>query len=255
MDTPTVALIGSPPWTEEAARAVAAAGCRLASPAGRDGYLAWLVDRQTALILVDAACDDWQHFTTAPKVNAATRRIPVVVVSPDEDRTREAYTVGADLVLAPADLPERMGVVIADYARIQPADRAARLASQCADALPDLARRGVEQFNNGAYYRQHDSFEALWMEEPGPVRELYRAILQVGIAYFQVTRNNPLGAHKMILRSIQWLNVLPDVCQGVDVARLRRDAARLRDYLEALPDGADLTEIPDDLLGQVHLVS
>jgi CheY-like chemotaxis protein len=254
MDTPLIALIGSPPWADEATRLAASAGCRLVDFAERSGYLARLADEQVALILVDGQYPDWQHFTTSPKVNAATRRIPVVVVSSDDDQTLEAYAAGADLVLSPAELSARLGRVIADYARIQPEDVVARLADQCAEPLPERAHEGIEQFNIGEYYHQHDSFEELWLEESGPVRELYRAILQVGIAYFQVTRHNPRGAHKMILRSIQWLNILPDVCQGVDVVRLRVDAMRLRDYLESLPEGAELAEYPDDLLGKVHLL-
>jgi len=254
MDTPLIALIGSPPWADETARLAEAAGCRLRDFGGRSGYLARLADQQAALILIDARYPEWQHFTTSPKVNAATRRIPVVVVSDDEDLTLEAYSAGADLVLSPADLPIRLAGIIADSARLQPEEVAARLADQCDEPLPERALEGIEQFNSGEYYHQHDSFEALWMEESGPVRELYRAILQVGIAYFQVTRHNPRGAHKMILRSIQWLNMLPDMCRGVDLARLRVDAMRLRDTLESLPEGADLTEIPDDLLGKVHLI-
>jgi uncharacterized protein len=254
MDTPLIALIGSPPWADEAARLAEAAGCRLRNFTQRSGYLARLADEQAALILVDGHYPDWQHFTTSPKVNAATRRIPVVVVTNDADLRRDAAAAGADLVIAPGDLAARLDQVIADYARILPEDTAARLADQCDEPLPERALEGIEQFNQGEYYHQHDSFEALWMEESGPVRELYRAILQVGIAYFQVTRHNPHGAHKMILRSIQWLNIQPDVCRGVDVARLRADAMRLRDYLESLPEGAAMAEFPDDLLGKVHLV-
>ena len=70
------------------------------------------------------------------------------------------------------------------------------------------------------------------MEEERPIRDLYRAVLQVGIAYYQVTLGNHRGAHKMLLRSLQWLALLPDVCQGIDIASLRADAARVRTELE-----------------------
>ena len=86
------------------------------------------------------------------------------------------------------------------------------------------------------------------------MRDLYRAILQVGVAYYQVTRGNRRGALKMLLRAVQWLNVLPAICQGVDVARLRDDAARVRVALEALPPDADLSQFDRSLLGSVHLV-
>jgi predicted metal-dependent hydrolase len=96
---------------------------------------------------------------------------------------------------------------------------------------------GVERFNQGAYYAQHDAFEALWMAESGPVRELYRAILQVGIAYYHVTRGNHAGGLKMLRRCVQWFAVLPDECQGIDVRQLRNDAARVHAALLAIaPD-------------------
>ena len=78
------------------------------------------------------------------------------------------------------------------------------------------------------------------MHEPGPVRQLYQGVLQVGIAYYQITRGNGRGALKMLLRSIQWLAPLPDVCQGINVAQLRADAAAVRAELERVgEDGID----------------
>ena len=96
----------------------------------------------------------------------------------------------------------------------------------------------IARFNAGDYYDQHDFFEALWMAEPGPVRDLYRAILQVGVAYHHITQGNPRGALKMLRRSAQWFASLPDVCQGVDVRQLREDAAAVEAALRAA-DGAD----------------
>jgi predicted metal-dependent hydrolase len=97
---------------------------------------------------------------------------------------------------------------------------------------------GIEKFNAGEYYAQHDLLEAQWMAEIRPIRDLYRAILQVGVAYYHITRGNYRGAHKMLLRSVQWLAILPDVCQGVDIRQLREDSAQVRAALETLPEGA-----------------
>ena len=38
----------------------------------------------------------------------------------------------------------------------------------------------------------------------------------------------------MFLRMLQWFAPLPDRCQGIEVARLREDAATARAHLEAL---------------------
>lgn len=75
------------------------------------------------------------------------------------------------------------------------------------------------------------------MADKGPGRDLYRGILQVGIALYQVQRNNYRGAIKMLLRVRQWLDPLPAICRGVDVARLRENVQQIYDQVQEL--GAD----------------
>jgi predicted metal-dependent hydrolase len=104
----------------------------------------------------------------------------------------------------------------------------------CSETLPAPAREAIALFNAGEFYRQHDLLEALWRSEPRPVRALYQGILQVGVGYYQVTRGNAQGAAKMLVRAARQLAPLPDVCQGVDVARLRADAARVLAELRRL---------------------
>ncbi|MFN8386863.1 MAG: DUF309 domain-containing protein [Anaerolineales bacterium] len=56
------------------------------------------------------------------------------------------------------------------------------------------------------------------------VRDLYRGILQVGVAYLHITRGNYDGAVKVYKRSQRWLKDWADVCRGIHVEELRRDA-------------------------------
>ncbi|MBW4437649.1 MAG: DUF309 domain-containing protein [Pleurocapsa minor GSE-CHR-MK-17-07R] len=106
----------------------------------------------------------------------------------------------------------------------------------CSEPLPPRAQEAISLFNSGEYYLQHDLLEALWRDEPRRIRDLYQGILQVGVAYYQATRGNRRGAVKMLLRAERWLADLPDVCQTVDVAALRADAARVKAALLALRD-------------------
>ena len=128
----------------------------------------------------------------------------------------------------------QLDTLVADLARLPDAATLAQLACECGQALPPLAVTGLEFFNRGLYYRQHDLFEEQWMATAGPVRDLYRAILQVGVAYYQIERGNYRGALKMLQRSVQWLYLLPDSCQGIDVAKLRRDSYAVRGELQRL---------------------
>ena len=99
---------------------------------------------------------------------------------------------------------------------------------------PDLLLKGIHEFNAWAFFEQHETLETAWRNEPGPVRQLYQGILQIGVAYYQIQRHNYAGAHKMFERAWQYLDPLPDICQGVDVVRFRSDAHAVQAELERL---------------------
>lgn len=204
---------------------------------GREGRL---FDRMTslhpALLLFDLNNDaiPWREWIAALKSAAATRRIPVMCYGShmDVDVMKTARAVGADVVLARSRFTAGMPELFQRYAHIP--DRAA-LSIACSEPLSALARQGIEKFNEGDYYAAHDALEEAWMMDEGPGRDLYRGILQVGIAYYQIEKNNYRGAVKMLLRVRQWLDPLPNTCRSVDVATLRADIDRV--YAALLPLG------------------
>ncbi|RMF77371.1 MAG: DUF309 domain-containing protein [Chloroflexi bacterium] len=253
MREPLVVITGAPQWAEAAEAQIRDGGFDCVRYPEREHYISRLADDNAALILVDGDRDDWQVWVTSPKVHNATRRIPLVFVSADVTRHDEALLSGANVALIPDDLQAQLPDILTNYARVMDAETQAQLVDECAQPLPPLALQGVEKFNAGEYYSQHDLFEAQWVETEGPVRDLYRAILQVGVAYYQITRNNHRGALKMLLRSQQWLAILPDVCQGVDVRQLRADAARVRTALEHTAPG-DVATFDRSLLKPVRFV-
>ncbi len=101
----------------------------------------------------------------------------------------------------------------------------------CDEPLSDEALNGIMTFNAGEYYAQHDIFEALWANTDAPIRMLYKAILQVGVGYYQIQQGNLRGAIKMLRRADKWLAQLPDVCSEVDIRQLRHDAKQVHDAL------------------------
>jgi uncharacterized protein len=104
----------------------------------------------------------------------------------------------------------------------------------CQQALPPLALRGLELFNRGAYFEAHEELELAWRAEQGAVRELYRGILQIAVAYYHIQRGNYPGAVKMFFRSRTWLGPFPDACCGIDLAGFRADYRRVESELERL---------------------
>ncbi len=248
-----VVLAGAASWAGEVVQRLHELNAVPLEIAQRGGYVGRLVDEAAALILVDGADEDWRFWVTTPKVSPATRRIPVVLVTDDRVQRDAALLGGANLTVTPHELTDVLPELLADLARSPDAEALAELERQCAEPLPPQAVEAVRRFNAGEFYRQHDLFEALWMQEKGAVRMLYQGVLQVGIAYFQITRGNGRGALKMLLRSIQWLAALPDECQGIDIARLRADAALVRAELERVgEEGLDQFDLR--LLKPVQMV-
>lgn len=197
-----------------------------------------IVKIQPALLLFDLnnAAIPWRDWIALLKSAAATRRIPVMCFGSHEDvaTMTTAKSVGADVILARSRFTSDMPALLQRYARIP--DRPA-LDSACAETLSALAREGIERFNRGDFYPAHDALEEAWMVDQGAGRDLYRGILQVGIAYYQIEKGNYRGAVKMLLRVRQWLTPLPEICRGVDVGALRADVERVYAALVALGPG------------------
>jgi hypothetical protein len=250
---PVIVITGMPAWARQVESQLSA-DYRIERCTERAGYVTRLTDWLAAMILVDAGDSDWRFWVSTPKSSPATRRIPIIVAAEDADTRRAAFTAGADFAFDAAELAAQIQSLAQDYARVEDPARIEQLECECQEALPPLAVEGVEQFNAGNYYRQHDLFEAQWVKTEGPVRDLYRAILQVGIAYYQIERSNHRGALKMLLRSVQWLLILPDVCQGVDVRQLREDSFRARAELEAM-NPADVHRFDRSLLKPIRIIT
>ena len=106
--------------------------------------------------------------------------------------------------------------------------------TDCQGPLHPQAVYGMELFNQGRYFEAHEALEAAWRDESGPVRDLYRGILQVGVVYLHITHQNYPGAFKVYQRCRKWLLPWPETCRGVEVGRLRRDLEMVMTALQAL---------------------
>jgi uncharacterized protein len=104
----------------------------------------------------------------------------------------------------------------------------------CSGPLDPNVREGLRLMNHGEYFEAHESIEAAWRAEEGHIRELYRGILQIAVAYLHITRGNYNGALKLQQRSHKWLEGWPDECQTIDIGTLRRDFAIVMDEVRRL---------------------
>jgi hypothetical protein len=233
-----------------------------AQPAGRQlgehlaGPGAALIDLvsalRPALMLFDLGNDQipWRQWVALLKSAPATRRYPLLCYGSHVDAATllAAEHAGADAVVPRSRFAAELPALIQQHART--VDIQALIAT-CQQPLSALARHGLELFNRGEYFEAHEILEAAWNEDDTPGRELYRAILQVAVAYLQIERGNYNGALKMFLRLRQWIDPLPERCRGVEVGRLRDDARQVYAELVAL-DRPRIAEFDRSLFQPVH---
>jgi predicted metal-dependent hydrolase len=202
-----------------------------------------VADMQPNLILINT--EQLPSWTADIRSNPATRRIPVLGIGLDATKARGHGVID---FLTPEEFRATLPQAIMGHARFY--TQVDALQDACAGTLPPLVIEGLREFNAGEYFEAHETLEHAWNDEPGPVREVYRAVLQIAVAYLQITRGNYRGALKMFLRSRQWFAPLPDVCQGIEIRQLKADAALVRAHLEDL--GAErMTEFDRTLLRPV----
>jgi predicted metal-dependent hydrolase len=122
------------------------------------------------------------------------------------------------------------------------------------DPPSEALRLGVALFNQRAFFEQHEVLEEAWLTESGSVRNLYRGILQIGVGFYHLERNNYRGARNLLRYGLRRLEAFEPRCMGVNVAELRCAVTRALETVEGLgPDG--LESFDEQLIPRVHLVS
>lgn len=174
---------------------------------------------------------DWYTAITRCKIRPQTRLTPIIAFGSHVDvaTLAAARQAGADHAWARSKMMADLVDVVKRHLR-PPVEYPAGWE----DAPSELACPGIEAFNRGEYFAQHEHFEAAWMAEPRAVREMYQGILQVGVACLQIQRDNWPGAIKMFRRGLPRLRTLPPVCQGVDIAAFRSTAVAIHAAITAL---------------------
>ena len=113
-----------------------------------------------------------------------------------------------------------------------------------AGPLHPKAKEGIKLFNQGEYYEAHEPLEEAWMKTDSPERDLYQGILQIGLAYYQITQGNYRGALKMFQRGFRNLSSLGDTQMGIDLVQLLTDARTIETTLRKLgPNDVDKLDL------------
>lgn len=128
---------------------------------------------------------------------------------------------------------------------------AEEIKTACQGTIHAEAVKGIKLFNQRHYWLAHEALETAWLEENGILRALYKGILHSGVMYLQIQRNNLIGAMKMHKRCHVWLDPWPEVCRGVNVAKLITDIDKAANTAAELGEG-NLHDFDQSLLTKIE---
>lgn len=119
--------------------------------------------------------------------------------------------------------------------------------------LPPIARRGVDSFNNGRYFKCHDELEGVWRALPkGPERDYYHGLIQIAVALYKIKdRPRWQGAVLLLNTGTGYLSHVDPAKVEIDLERLIADSRELMERLEkAGPER--LGEFADGPMIKIH---
>src|SRR5688500_10253742 len=104
--------------------------------------------------------------------------------------------------------------------------------------IPGNLQIACDQMNAGQCFECHETLEEIWQEEQGPVRDLYKGLIQVAAAFVHVGRNNHFGANRLLTTALEYLAPYrAEGAMGFDVDRIAREAERALAEVDQLGKG------------------
>jgi hypothetical protein len=80
-----------------------------------------------------------------------------------------------------------------------------------------LYLRGIEDFNRGRFFRSHELWERLWLDEPGASKEFYKGLIQAAVCLHHLSRGNRHGARKLLDGARHYLGPYRPTHLGIDL--------------------------------------
>src|SRR5579862_383660 len=94
-------------------------------------------------------------------------------------------------------------------------------------------QNGVRLFNSGQYFECHEVLEEEWTTEQGPRRLFLQSLIHLAVGLYHAQRHNSAGAVRQLRKGLDKLaDYLPSF-EGIDTARLHRDALAALELIEA----------------------
>ena len=116
---------------------------------------------------------------------------------------------------------------------------------------PAALQTAVQQFNQGQYWRCHETLEEIWLHEGYPIRLFYQALLKSAVGLLHMERHNRRGALSKLRDARTGLEPFTPSFMGIDTANLLSEVVVRIGLLEGgpVPDWAEI-----EARGQVRLL-
>ena len=95
--------------------------------------------------------------------------------------------------------------------------------------------KGILQFNSQKYWECHEDLEHHWLEEPGPLRNVYWAVIQVAAAMIHYRESNLTGARGLIYKAKQKVDRCEQFNVESDLLRSELSWTELKKMVRAVP--------------------
>ena len=92
--------------------------------------------------------------------------------------------------------------------------------------------RGIELFNQREFFECHEALEEVWKSETGPRRLFLQALIHLAVGFHHDQRGNPRGAILQLRKGLRKLAAYLPVCEGLEMARLHREASAALEQIE-----------------------
>ena len=100
---------------------------------------------------------------------------------------------------------------------------------------PTALQTAVEQFNEGQYWRCHETLEEIWLVEGYPIRLFYQALLKAAVGLLHMERRNRKGSLSKLIDAREGLAPFAPSFMGIDTASLLSEVVVRIGLLEGDP--------------------
>lgn len=106
----------------------------------------------------------------------------------------------------------------------------------------ELMSEGIRLFNAQKYWECHEDLEHYWLEESGPVRNVYWAVIQVAASLIHFRDGNLVGATGLITKAKQKFERCGQFSLESEILETNLSWSELKSLVEKVPSTPELSD-------------